>query len=708
MPVMPPKNNGATQAQQQTAAQTQATQPTAGTAGQSNIGQRRMETVQVKPHIQTINVGQTAQQHTQQANAQNYQQYAQQRATGQSGAQTVHRANGNGNAGRPNGNGNQYRVNDKLVLDFDLLDNAGTQLQSFEATPFGKMITAMAESTKTPLTVDYKADLKAYLVDFGKAHIMWAQGLGDPTSPIHQWTQFADQNPQGFSMGGAFVTQFASQFNNRDQNGNLTDESYIVVYDDDIAYRLNAVAYFIYKCAFPGNEVITHVTADQYLSARNGMQVLDSRVIASNGQNSGYLKNLRGQVEKFFQENSPSATVTGANEFIVISLTDMTRQWGGWNGFQSGGAFNQTFGSAFGMNGGFQQNQMQQQGPRTRIIAGAKYSVEEISNPNVPGGKIQIAHIRELAENANVIVDDWLRYVAFNLYQAGYQVELDLDISKLSPNLKNEAQTYFMPVQTMWGGGFGYTSLMAYLIPNVDKHARVLPAAITLASFAKMAPELAKDPKFPKNLDSYENKTKFEEFKRKAGLVRVINPGTIRLCFNGNACNYIYNDLCEHDWASRNNMTVEEYHAMMQNQQQNGNQGAQQQNQFQQPWGIGGNQQFFNGPQMGMFGGGMQQQWGARGYPNMMGGFQQQPQYNPWGQPMMQQQRGRGRQGMAQGQQYQYGFQPQMGMMGSPMGMGMNPQYQMYPGQQNQFQQQPMMGGAFPQGGGRGGMFVAE
>ena len=657
--------------------------------------------------------------------------------------------NGNGGnfgfGGHPNQNGNgqqnpgnQYRVNNDLVLNFDLLDAAIGQKTQFGTTKLGQFLNNLASNPtiNAKLDVDWDAETAAYIITLGKAHVMWVTGLANPNSPSATLPNRI-VNPYSFGMTGSRITQFAAQqFNIQDPN--KKDEGYLVIYDDDLEYNFAQVAYLITKVAFP--DTTPHVTEDQFLNSRNGFNVTDTEEIEKAYNNPQYTRDITGQIKDFFNANSPSAMKVAGDKFAAISVTNTSAQWNAFNnpGFGGfGGQFGGNFGMAFGNNGGFGVNNYQQ--PRTRYIAGVRYFITQETNPMVPNAKFPIAHITEIVEIGNVIVDNWIKYILMKLKSMGYGIQLDLDIAKITPNMRENLFKYFAPAnQYGYGMGSNYHALTAYINRNVTtaggKLVRISPSFLTLSVFKATYPEYEKDSKFPKDLSDAKSQALFEEYKRAAGFTQVLNAGTIRLVFIDNAMAAIFNDYQGHQFAASQNMTYDEMISKQQS-QQNGN-GQQQNQNMNNGWnnGFGGNQfgggfnNGFGGNQFGGFGGNQfgRPQWGGNqfggGFNNgfgrpQFGGFQQPGMgfggygNNPFGNPGMMGFGGQPymtQQGVPpKGAKGQQPVNPYIQTpMGYPMGGGMNmgmpgmTPYPMMGGYPQQAYQPGMVaGGAFPSGG---------
>ena len=641
----------------------------------------------------------------------------------------------NQNGGNQNPN-NQYRVNNDLILNFDLLDAAIGQKSQFGTTKLGSFLNNLASNPaiNAKVDVDWDSETASYLITIGKAHVMWVTGLANPNSPSYVLPNRI-VNPYSFGMTGSRITQFAAQqFNIQDPN--KKDEGYLVIYDDDLEYNFPQVAYLITKVAFP--DTTPHVTEDQFLNSRNGFNVTDTEELEKAYGNPQYARDVAAQIKEFFAANNASAMKVPGDKFAAISVTNTSAQWNAFNqnGFGFGGQFGGGFGMAFGSNGGFGVNQYQQ--PRTRYIAGVRYFITNESNPMVPNAKFPIAHITEIVEIGNVIVDNWIKYVLMKLKAMGYGIQLDLDISKITPNMRENLFKYFAPAnQYGYGMGTNYHALTAYVNRNANsvggKLVRISPSFLTLSVFKAMYPEYEKDSKFPKDLTDPKSQGLFEEYKRAAGFVQVLNAGTIRLVFIDNASMSIFNDYQAHQYASSQNMTYDE----MMKQQQNQNGNPQQNQQPNMNYGNGWNQNGFGGNQFGGFGGGFNNQFGGRPQwgGNQFGGGFGRPQFggyaqpgmgypmggNPFGNPMM----GFGgqpymvQQGVAPNQKGGKGQQPvnpylQQTPMGYPMGPGMGmPGMTPYPmmggnqfGGAPQYNPGMVAGGAFPSGANQPGGYI--
>jgi hypothetical protein len=711
---LPPNNNTDTAkpaagVQQQTAA----TQSAPTNSFDAN-GANRSCNAKVAVHITPLGGNGV---HNQQNSGSAPRQQAQRNGNGSAQINQQPRNNGGyAYGGQPNGRpqqNQQYRVNDKLILDFGLLDNAMGQKQQFVTTKLGGFLDQFAKSqaqTGAKLDVTWDGELGAYYIHLGKAHVMWMTGMANPNSPGYILpTRYGTWH--GFEYNGSKLTQFAMQnFNQqRDENGNPLNDAYIVIYDDDIEYNFIGVAYLITKAAFP--ELSPRVTEDQFLNRRNGFNIVDTNELKLYQTNPQYIKEVESQIREFIDSNSASAIKNAGDKYIAISVTDTSNQWvnygggfnaGGWGQQQWGGGLG--FGSAFGQNGGFGVSGYQQ--PRTKYIAAMKYYVTQEPN-QMTGAKVQVIHITELCELASVVVENWIKYILVKLNAMGFFIQLELDIGKLTQNMRENVMKYFAPSSGF--GGSTYRALTTYVNRSGgSKLVRISPSFLTLPVFKAMYPEYEKDSKFPKDLNTPDNRRLFEEYKRKEGFVQYLNAGTFGLYFDSRAAYSIQSDYEGHQWAASMNMTFDEAIE----QQNRGNNGQQNQNQFggnqgwgpQQPqWGgqpgwnqngFGGNRGGWNGGNRGFNQWGGNQQWGQPYHfgPQPQYGFGGQPNYGPqpWGQP-------------------QWGGQPGFGM-GSPIGAPMGTQpFPVQQGQPKNGKGQPQTAnpymGAPVMGGGMGPQF---
>ena len=672
---LPPNNSGTSAPVNNTAApvtgnETPQQQQAAQTSFDAN-GSTRISSPKVAVHITPLGGNGHRQQQTGGQNPrQNQAQYGMGNGPGQVNNQQQSRNNQNWNFGgqpnRPNNNQNQqqYRVNDKLVLDFGLLDNAMGQRQQFVTTKLGGFLDQFVKSQAQhglKMDVTWDGELGAYYIKIGQAQVLWVSGMVNPSSPGYTLPTRLGSWP-GFEHNGSSLTQFAMRnFNQqRDQNGNIINDAFLVIYDDDIEYNFVGVAYLITKAACP--DLSARVTEDQFLNRRNGFNIVDTNELAMYQANPQYIKEIENQIREFINSNSASAIKRAGDKYVAISVTDSTNnQWmnygggfngGGWGQQQWGGSpgglgFGSAFGG-FGQNGGFGVSGYQQ--PRTKYIAAMRYYITQ--EPNMAtGAKVPVIHITEICELGSAIIENWIKYILVKLNSSGSFIQLDLDIGKLTQNMRDNILKYFTPAGGY--GGSAYKGLTSYVNRSANKLIRISPSFLTLPVFKTMYPDYEKDTKFPKDLSTPENRRQFEEYKRKEGYVQYLDTGTFSLYFDSRAAFSIQNDYDGHQWAASMNMTFDEAVEQQRRMNNNPNQQPQQQQNFQQGWGNGGpqwgQQGFYNG-----------NQWGQSPWGNNQNGWNNGFQQNNWGG------------------QRQYGYQQPYG--GSPLGP--MPGNQPYPVQQ--------------------------
>ena len=620
-------------------------------------------------------------------------------ATSASG-QTVGSQSQNFNASQ--NNQTQYvntppKVNQKLILDFNLLDSINSTCEDFiTSNPLGRALKMLSDTTGTKISTKYNETYHMIDILLGNTRIFFIMGMDKQNSPMYSIPQSV--NMRYYALGNNELTQacFMPWFNKTNQKASPTA---LVFYEDDVALSLHAVVNMIYKCAFP--EATYKITEDQYVNMQCAFNIIDTKTAVDD--------EMKNSIKEFRDTNNPSALITQGSDYIALSVSS------GWmNQFQNGfgnsninGCFmNGEAPNSFGMNnmmggafgGGYGGYGFQPARPKTNILASAKYYLSKDKAPN--GIEYTTAHITELVELGHVVVDKFIKYFIMYFKSLGYEIELNIELAAVTPNMRDTIMDYFRNLPSVTGSYFDMMS--TYVNPQTTgangKLRRIHPSTITLKAFSQYYPDIAKDAKFPKVLTNYDDKRKFEEFKAKAGFHQIINPGEMKFIFN----DMQYMEIAaEYNWrlqAHNNGLTLEEFTKKFSN-QNGGQQQQQQQNpqqQMQQP--MMGNSCFGGmNPMMGM--GGMNPMMGMGGMNPMMGmgGMQQ---FSPFGgmgmqqMPMMNNMNNMNHQGKKPGQMQ--GNPYMMNNMNSMMG-GMNPMMGM--GSMQQFspfggmgmQQMPMM-----------------
>ncbi len=660
-----------------------------------------------------------------------------QQATGGTSGQANNAANNGGNNGgyqqqyNPNmrqHNPQQQSLNPALSLDFSLLNTVNMTCQQFlDENPLGKALVAGAKEYNTEIKTKFDSNYNAILIWFGDAQIYYIMGMNESNSPMYQIPHSQIMNTYRNGQNQITGTCMAPFSNNQpiiigqDVKQRRLAKTTLVFFEDDVALRLHAVLNTIFKAAFPQSH--TRITEDQYVSNAYGFSVIDTRNCNDEA--------LKQQIVNFKEANNPSALVTPGIDYVAIRVSEgwgnqfgQFGQFGGYGGFNGG--FNNGFGFAgnsFGMNqfGGYEfggQSQfggmygMQQpQGPKSYILACAKYHLRQEKMPD--GSTRNIARITEITESFAVI-EGFLKYIVMQLISEGNQVEIAVDIGKVTPDVRDVLTKYFMMNSPYGGYGPMYHTMVTYINPSYGASSngvirRIHPETITPKVFQKYFPDAAKDSKFPKSFTKQEDQVAFENAKAKVGFSQVINPGELHLVFNMQAAGALMNEYNFRMQAHAQNMTLKQAEdsyraAAEQTAKKNGQQVNNQQGQaYQQP-------SFFNPNQ---FGGGMAFGGNAFGM-NQFGGnqFGQFGQFSQFGM------QGNAFQNNMMGGMNQFGATPfggnQFGgMQGNPYCA--NPYQPNMMGGMNQFQNggyHPGMmggsvaGGAFPAGNSKGNLYV--
>jgi hypothetical protein len=530
----------------------------------------------------------------------------------------------------------QQQINPKLIIDFNkLMQAGGAESSVFGATRIGVLMNAIGEKAhQRVVDVRWHANLGVWEATLGKVTVFYVTGLERRDSPIYKIPEnVLPFNEWNIGRTGTIFTQEAwKQF-----DPNLMDQSYskIFIYDDDVEQHHDALAYLISKCAFPEIDFGVRLTEDQYLNPTAGFSWVDSRMY----------QGAADELKQFAYTNGVSAVQVPAQFMFALKINNnMGGQFSFPFGQQPfGGGFGQQFNAGpFGggfpgqqpfaaQNGGFGVNPYGQQQQTQFILAAVKYYVKTI---DINGFKKPVVHITEIIENNSITAEGFLKHMILYFNGQGFGIAVEANLSKLTPNVRSQLSKYFVFDYGMYGGNPNamFHDVVTYVHPESKSRMRYHSSYLSLGTFAKLHPDLAKSEKFPKAIATHEDAVQFENLRAKAGYVQVLDVGDIHLVFNDSALNYLTNDWVARQKAFQANMTLEEYvekyNEWMAAQQQNPNQ-AQQNSMF-------GQQQAFGGQAFGQqpFGGGFgQPAFGGQAFGQQPYYATQQPQYPYGGQP---------------------------------------------------------------------------
>jgi len=585
----------------------------------------------------------------------------------------------------------QQQINPKLVLDFTkLLQSNSGDSGMFKMTEIGMLLNSIGNQYGQEVTeVEWSQSLMTWKARLGQCVVYFVTGLKNRDTPVFKiverdmplnpWTYYAYGNP---------LTQLVLPTVWNDQG-----DVCILIYEDDFEMCRRALAYHIGKCAFPSLIGEGYISEDKYLGPTSGFRIIDTRIET----------HFKEELLRFVQENRLTAMAIPATEVVAMTVSQQqgyagSFQYGGQNPFGAPpfGAPPTGFGNAnpygVGQNGGFNINQSFTALPSTIVLAAVKYHVRDEEVPGYTGQKFHIVHITEIIENRHFVVEGFLKHFIMHFAQQGYQISLDLDLSKLSQHLVEQIKMFFYanPQDPK-----RFHNQMAYIHPDMKTFNRIHNDYLTPKTFSALFPDLAKVDKFPKALQSQEDKERFEEFKRRAGYIPVLSVGDQHLQLNPACVQSLYTELQQRRWAVYHGKTLEEaiqeYEESLQNPQNNPNAGQAQGQQRQQGYQNPGfnNPMFAQQPQSMGFGMGpnygYQQGYGQPPFPGQppMGGFAAPPGYGgypqqqPFGQPPFGQQPMYGQMGYGvppYGQPYQ--AQPDPNMKGKGKGAPQQQQFQ--------------------------------